>query len=71
MAIHDVTHIKAGVQESLAEAYGISLEKPSESKILVEERTYLVLLSLWDKDDNRILLTDNVVMESKNLLDQV
>jgi hypothetical protein len=55
---------------SLAEAYGISFDRPSESKILVEERTYLVLLSLWDKDDNRILLTDNVLMESKNLLDQ-
>lgn len=71
MAIHDVTHVKPKLQDgSLAEAYGISLDKPSESKILVEERTYLILLSLWDKDDNRILLTDNVELESKNLLDQ-
>lgn len=70
MAIHDVSRVTPIVSDSLAEAYGISLDKPSESRILVEERTYLIILSLWDKDDNRILLTDNVLLENLNLLDQ-
>lgn len=68
MAIHDVSSVSATAKDSLAEAYGISPDKTTESRILVEERTYLILLSLWDKDDNRILLTDNIVMDSKNLL---
>jgi len=68
MAIHDVSSVSATAKDSLAEAYGISPDKTTESRILVEERTYLILLSFWDKDDNRILLTDNIVMDSKNLL---
>lgn len=68
MAIHDVSSVSSTAKDSLAEAYGISPDKTTESRILVEERTYLILLSLWDKDDNRILLTDNIVMDSKNLL---
>jgi len=68
VAIHDVSVVNATAKDSLADAYGISPDKLTESRILVEERTYLILLSLWDKDDNRILLTDNVVLDSRNLL---
>ena len=69
MSIHDVTFTKKGDQSNLAEAFNISFDKESESNILVEERIYLIILSVYDKDDNLVTITDNLVFKNFNLLD--
>lgn len=69
MSIHDVTFTKKGDQINLAEAFNISFDKESESNILVEERIYLIILSVYDKDDNLVTITDNLVFKNFNLLD--
>jgi hypothetical protein len=50
--------------------FGTPLGNATESKILVEERLYLIVLSLFDKDNNRIEITENLEFDSSGLLDQ-
>lgn len=54
--------------DSLAELYNV-VDKPTQSRVLVENHSYLIVLTLFDKDSNRITLTDNVRFGNINLLD--
>jgi hypothetical protein len=65
MSIHDVTNA-VPLTGNLAQQFS---DKPSQSRILVENHTYLILLALYDKDGNKITLTDNVDLGNLNLLD--
>lgn len=74
MNIHDVTSQAEKVStlngQNMAEELGISPESVSETRILVEDRLYLITLQLLCKDGNRITLTENVELTNSGLLDQ-
>jgi hypothetical protein len=54
----------------MAEFFGIPIDSVSESRIFVEERLYLIILQLFDKDGNRITMTENIELVNNGLLDQ-
>jgi hypothetical protein len=54
----------------MAEVFGIPIDSVSESRIFVEERLYLIILQLFDKDGNRITMTENIELVNNGLLDQ-
>ena len=54
----------------MAEFFGIPIDSVSESSIFVEERLYLIILQLFDKDGNRITMTENIELVNNGLLDQ-
>lgn len=54
----------------MAEVFGIPIDSVSESRIFVEERLYLIILQLFDKDGNLITMTENIELVNNGLLDQ-
>lgn len=70
--IKDISHLETQLKAITANSFaktllGDSYSAPSESHILIEDRIYLITLSLFDKDENQITLTDNLQFVSENL----
>lgn len=72
ISIYDVTEQEdqAVKADNMAQDFGILLDTASESKILVEQHLYLIVLQLYDKDGNRIEMTENLEFDNSGLLDQ-
>lgn len=70
VSIHDVTSFDGNLpgkdHRNLAQWFGVDADTPSESRVLVEDHLYLVLLTLTDIHDHKIEMTDNIELTHKN-----